>query len=577
MGQNKKREKRFSGIVVGLAVFFGMGVAATATIRSFAALPGAQARHVPGEIVIKLKGGKGSQRFHLAGLLRALEERLGTRAVVDVRDFKTDATMHTLKLARDADLDDAIDALHAQDGVEIAEPNQIFRISHSAQLPNDPSLFKTWGLHNTGQTDASGQIGKAGSDVNVLPLWNEGIRGSRKVVVAVIDTGIDWEHPDLKANLYTNPGESGALAENGKDDDGNGFVDDLHGWNFDAKSRDSNDDHDHGTHCSGTIGAVGNNGTGVAGVNWQVSLMPIKFLDGNGSGSLEGAVEAINYATLMKVNVMSNSWGGGEYTESLFQAIKNARDAGILFVAAAGNDSSNNDQHPSFPASYELDNILTVAATDNRDGLAGFSNFGSRSVHLAAPGVKVFSTTKGGKYDFMSGTSMAAPHVSGIAALLLGEHPEWKYLEVKDRLITTSDPVRGLKHRVLAKGRVNAFNALHGIIPETHEPDASLWRSEPELVESEHPYKNRDNLTFKIQHKGAKFLRVHFEKVEVENNYDKVLIQDAAGVETIDQVTGTVADYTSEYIEGDTLTIRLKADESNAGYGFKVDKIEVIY
>jgi subtilisin family serine protease len=200
-------------------------------------------------------------------------------------------------------------------------------------------------LVNTGQKDsdaAGGKEGTPGSDIHVAPLWQRGVTGSRDIVVAVIDTGMDRTHPDLMPNLYVNPGEAGALANNGVDDDGNGFVDDVSGWNFYAKNNNSNDDNRHGSHCSGTIGAAGNNGVGVVGVNWNVSLLPVKFLSGSGSGSTEGAVNAVNYATRMKVNVMSNSWGGGAPSQALKEAIEKANQAGILFVAAAGNDGSNN-------------------------------------------------------------------------------------------------------------------------------------------------------------------------------------------------------------------------------------------
>jgi subtilisin family serine protease len=222
-------------------------------------------------------------------------------------------------------------------------------------------------------------------------------------------------------------------------------------------------------------------------------------------------------------------------------------------------------------------NVLAVAATDNRDGIASFSNFGTRTVHVAAPGVKVYSTVKGGKYDTMSGTSMATPHVTGISALLLAANQDWDFAKIKDRLIQTSEPIRGLKKKVAARGRVNAYNALHGIVPPTNEPDPSLWKSETEVVESEHPYKESTDKSFTIKRPGAKFIRVHFEKVEVEANYDKVSVTDAAGNETVDEVSGTVADYLSEYVEGDTAVVRFKSDYSNNGWGFKIDKIQVIY
>jgi subtilisin family serine protease len=530
---------------------------------------------VPGELIVKLRDAAGPRAQ--AAVFSALQKALGPNAVLGANPFVTDGSLQKVRLARKADLQPAIAALNAEPAVLYAEPNFIYRALDAdtgTGAPNDPEFAKLWGLKNTGQTDAAGQVGKPGADINVLPLWAEGVTGSRDVVVAVIDTGIDWTHPDIQANLYTNTAE---IEGNGKDDDGNGFVDDVHGWNFNesGKNNNSRDDHDHGTHCAGTIGGVGNNGTGVAGVNWNVSLMPVKFLSAGGSGTLEGAVNSINYATQMKVNIMSNSWGGGGFSQALKDSIEKAKAAGILFVAAAGNESNNNDASPTYPAGYQVDNVVAVAATDNQDKIATFSNHGARTVHVAAPGVKVFSTTKGGNYSTFSGTSMATPHVSGIAALLLSANPDWTFAEIKDRLIKTSDPVRQLRRKVVAKGRVNSYNALKGIIPPTDDPDESLWRVVRKSVESPHPYKDNVDLKFEVKHAGAKFIRVIFEKVEVEQNYDKVIVLDGAG-EAVDEVTGSVTEYTSEYVKGDTLTIRLKADESNVGFGFKVSKIQVI-
>jgi subtilisin family serine protease len=193
---------------------------------------------------------------------------------------------------------------------------------------------------------------------------------------------VDDTHPDLKVN-----------------------VDAASGYNFVTNKPLGRDDHNHGTHCAGTIGAAANNGLGVVGVTWNVTIIPIKFLDAQGSGTLENAVQSIQYATRLRVHVMSNSWGGGGYTQSLYDAIDEARKAGILFVAAAGNESNNNDDRPSYPAGYSLDNVISVAAVDNQDKIASFSNHGARTVHVAAPGVKILSTVKGGGYGVMSGTS----------------------------------------------------------------------------------------------------------------------------------------------------------------------------
>ncbi|MEK6580441.1 MAG: S8 family peptidase, partial [Bdellovibrionota bacterium] len=324
--------------------------------------------HVSGEIVFKIRDSAMNVGTR-ASVLTKLQAALGDHSIVDIRLFKTDSSLHTVRLANDKDVPAALRQLLTDSSVEIAEPNYVYNMFEDG-APNDPDFGKLWGLKNMGQADSAGQLGKTGADINVLPLWKDGIVGDQKTLVAIIDTGVSWDHPDLMANLYTNKGESGDKSNNGKDDDGNGFIDDIHGWNFANNSNKSMDDHNHGSHCSGTIGAVGNNSKGVAGVNWNVSLLPIKFLTAEGSGSLEGAVNAINYARLMKAQIMSNSWGGGGQSELMKEAIVKAKDAGILFVAAAGNEKSNNDTKPTYPASYEVENVVAVAAIDNQEKLA---------------------------------------------------------------------------------------------------------------------------------------------------------------------------------------------------------------
>jgi len=575
-GLAQGRLRWFTVLMTSVAVFGGWSgvnflTAHAAPVSGPATL---QARtHVPGELIVKMRESNAGPTI-MSSITSALKKALGQNSVLDVRRLQTDKRLHVVKLASDASLARAISVLSNEPSVEFSEPNLIYRAVESG-APNDPDFTKLWGIRNVGQTDAAGQVGREGADINIVPLWQKGFIGNKKVLVAVVDTGIDWSHPDLAANLYTNPGEVGSKKDNGVDDDGNGFIDDVHGWNFAAKTRESSDDHNHGTHCAGTIGGVGNNGIGVSGVAWNVTLLPVKFLDAQGGGTLEGAIEAINYARMMKANIMSNSWGGGMYSEALKQAIEETRDAGILFVAAAGNDSSNNDASPAYPAGYDIENVLAVAATDNQDKLAGFSNYGPRTVHVAAPGVKVYSTVKGGRYETFSGTSMATPHVSGIAAVLLGANPTWSFGEIKERLIKTSAPVAALKRRVVARGRVDAHNAFYGIVPPSPEPDPSLWKTLDYSVESAHPYANHDNLKFEVKVPGAKFIRIIFEKVEVETNYDKVSVETPSG-EVVDEVTGKLNDYTTEYVAGDKAIIHLKSDESNTMYGFKVSKIQFI-
>jgi len=324
-------------------------------------------------------------------------------------------------------------------------------------VPNDSYMSQLWGLRNYGQSG-----GTAGADINAESAWNL-TTGSSSVVVGVIDTGVDYTHVDLAANIWTNPGE---IAGNGIDDDGNGFVDDVHGYDFANNDADPMDDHGHGTHCAGTIAGVGNNGRGVAGVNWSGSVMGLKFITADGWGYTSDAIQAVNYATMMRasygvnVRVLSNSWGGGSYSSSLYSAVQASAAADILFVAAAGNSSTNNDVTPHYPSNYNLANVLSVAASDRNDQLAYFSNYGTSTVHLAAPGMSIYSTMPGGSYGWMSGTSMATPHVAGVAGLAWSFAPGSSMAEIRNAILQGTDSLGSLSSFVATGGRLNAYNTL---------------------------------------------------------------------------------------------------------------------
>jgi subtilisin family serine protease len=311
---------------------------------------------------------------------------------------------------------------------------------------NDPSAGKVYSLSNIDAKDA----------------WNLST-GSKSVVVAVLDTGVDYTHSDLAANIWTNTAE---ISGNGKDDDGDGFVDDVHGYNFVSNNGNVMDNNGHGTHVSGTIAAVGNNSLGIVGVNWSVSIMALKCLDANGYGYVSDAVRAVNYATMMRtsygvnVRVMNNSWGGTIYSSALNTAIEASNSAGILFVAAAGNGSVNNDATAQYPASYASANVISVAATDQNDKLASFSNYGATTVDLAAPGVSIYSTLPNNRYGTYSGTSMATPLVSGAAALCWAYDADATVAEVKNAILGGADKISSLSGKVLSGGRLNAFKAL---------------------------------------------------------------------------------------------------------------------
>jgi subtilisin family serine protease len=336
--------------------------------------------------------------------------------------------------------------------VRYAEPNYLL---HADLTPNDPQFGQLWGLKNTGQV-VNGTAGTPGADIKAELAWSV-TTGSSSVVVGVVDTGIDYTHPDLAANVWSNPGGIGGCAAG------------THGYNAITRTCDPRDDNNHGSHVSGTIGAVGNNGIGVAGVNWTVRLMGLKFLDANGSGSTANAITAIDFAVQAKiagvnVRALNNSWGGGAFSQALLDEINKAGANGILFVAAAGNSAVDNDINPHYPSSYGAANEIAVAATDQTDGLAYFSNWGRRSVDLGAPGTNVLSTIVGGQYAYFNGTSMATPHVTGAAALILSA-PGMGGLTVaqlKSAILNNVDPLPSLAGITVTGGRLNVCKPIAG-------------------------------------------------------------------------------------------------------------------
>lgn len=351
-------------------------------------------------------------------------------------------------------LDQALAALRANPWVEYAEPDFVQR--PFATTPNDTHYNLQWGLHNIGQSIRN-VTGVADADIDMPEAWDI-IRHAPNTVIAVLDTGTQWSHPDLAANIWSNPGE---IPGNGIDDDGNGFIDDVRGWDFYQGDNNPDDTDGHGTHVAGTIGAVGDNARGVVGVAWSCQIMPLRFLGPNG-GSTSDAIAALNYAVMMGVKVSNNSWGGGGYSTALYNAISNAGANNHVFVAAAGNSGVNTDLTPSYPASYNLPNIISVAATDNRDRLATFSNYGINSVDLGAPGVDIASTYTGSGYVWLSGTSMASPHVAGVVALLQTQNPTWSTSQVVNRILTTTRPTTAMNGRSSTGGVLNALAALSG-------------------------------------------------------------------------------------------------------------------
>jgi subtilisin family serine protease len=344
---------------------------------------------------------------------------------------------------------DAARALIGKSGIQYIEVDRQVR----AQLhTDDPLLAQQYSLE-----------GAASS--NVTSAWDTSV-GSPTKLVAVIDSGADLTHPDLAANIWTNPNE---IPGNGRDDDRNGYRDDVNGYDFVNKDSSPQDDYGHGSHVAGIVAAVGNNTTGVAGVAWGTKVVVLKALDDNGSGYVSDIAKALDYLTDLKrrgipIHAANLSLGGGTYSSALYRAIERARNYDILVMAAAGNTADNNDTQPSFPANFKLDNIISVAATDENAQLAGYSNYGPGSVHLAAPGSGIVNVALQGfypdLYTSMQGTSMASPHVMGIAALIAAANPNLSALQVRSVLLSSVRPLTMLSGLVITGG---ISDASHGV------------------------------------------------------------------------------------------------------------------
>ncbi len=326
-------------------------------------------------------------------------------------------------------------------------------------LVDDPRAKKQWALFNDGKNSGGFFFGgKAGEDINVVKAWDI-TKGSRDIIVGVIDTGVDYSHEDLKNNSWTNEAELNGVE--GIDDDNNGYIDDIHGYDFVNNDGDPMDDHSHGTHCAGVIGAE-HNDKGIAGINANVRIMGLKFLSANGGGEGSDAIRAIDYAIKMGVHVLSNSWGGGEQSQALIDAISAANDAGIIFVAASGNSSSDNDSRPTYPCSYDVENIISVGSFSGTGKKSGFSNYGAEKVHVFAPGGNIISTVPNNKYKKMSGTSMACPQVAGMMALLVSQEMMTP-VQAKERAINTSVKTEKLQKYSQSQGRMDTYRLLENI------------------------------------------------------------------------------------------------------------------
>ena len=412
-------------------------------------------KYKPEELLVRFRPGVASARVEAA--------HAGVGAQV-LRAYRTIKGLQHVRIPPGMAVEDAIERYKRNRDVLYAEPDYIVHMD-PIQTPNDPSFPDLWGLNNTGQGG-----GTVDADIDAPEAWGL-TTGSSSIVIADIDTGIDYNHEDLAANVWQNPGDCDS---NGVDNDANGWIDDCHGIDTYNNDGDPFDDQGHGTHTAGTIGAVGNNSVGVVGVNWTVRIMACKFLGADGGGSSSGAVDCLDYIAYMKdhgINILAsnNSWGGGPYSQALYDAINGQRQRGILFIAAAGNETNDNDLYPNYPSNYQLPNIVAVAATTRTDTQSSFSNYGRRTVHLGAPGSAILSTvppsnglpcTPGNLYCSINGTSMATPHVTGVVALLKAQNSGRDWKTIKNLILAGGDNDSNLTDSTVTGKRLNAYGAM---------------------------------------------------------------------------------------------------------------------
>jgi subtilisin family serine protease len=413
----------------------------------------AKENYVENEILVTFK--KGAEEAEIEGIITKFGGKLKEKVVTSMMERAGDKNGISV-ISIKSTVAETLAKVKGMAGVEFAEPNFIY--THDA-VSNDPSYSSLWGMQSPTSTPAN-VYGSQAADA-----WNAGHTGSSTVYVGIIDEGYMYTHVDLAANAGKNPGE---IAGNRRDDDGNGLKDDVYGWDFAGNNSSVFDGvgDDHGTHVAGTIGAVGGNGIGVAGVNWNVKLLSAKFL-GSSGGTTANAIKAVDYFTNLKIkglNIVAtnNSWGGGGFSQLLQNAIERANAAGVLFICAAGNSASNNDATNSYPSNYSNANIIAVASITSTGALSSFSNYGATKVDIGAPGSAILSTVPVASgnsvvsgYASYNGTSMATPHVAGAAALYKASNPGASAATIKAAILNSAVPIPSLAGKCVTGGRLN--------------------------------------------------------------------------------------------------------------------------
>ncbi len=402
--------------------------------------------YVPGEVIVKLKDQPGAQSNFMG--------KASSQKSMNLKKSFSRLNMYHYKLSKGQSVPQMVQELKNDPNVEYAEPNYIIE-KQSSEIHGDVLSFSD--IQELAKSE--GKLESSTVEMGLEQARQSMSATSVKPIIAVIDTGLDIDHPVFVQSkaVWSNSGE---IPGNGIDDDGNGFVDDVNGWNFVANSGVMFDDDDHGTHVAGTILSVVVDIFDFPVEESPFKIMPLKFLDSSGIGSTSDAISAIEYALANGATILNNSWGGPSYSVSLHEAVAVSYSSGASFIAAAGNLASNNDSAPMYPASFDVPNVVSIAATTGSDSLASFSNYGFNTVHVGSPGVYVLSTVDGGGFGYMSGTSMATPYVAGIAGMIKHEQSSMLGYQMKEIIEDTADAVSPLSGKVQTESRVNASAAL---------------------------------------------------------------------------------------------------------------------